>query len=217
MSRGDKASRHRASPNITIENALWRQGLTYIAGIDEAGRGALAGPVTAAAVILPQMPDLIQSLNGVRDSKMMSPIQRDKWRRLLEPFAISFGTGSASPREIDMLGIVSATRLAAHRAIHELSVPPDYLLLDYILLPEIPIPQTALPKGDVHSLSIAAASIIAKTTRDDYMRDIDKQYPSYGFTANKGYGTELHRSVLAIDGPTAIHRFSFSPLRDKKK
>lgn len=217
MSKSAKTSRHRGSPNLSIENALWDQGLTHIAGIDEAGRGALAGPVTVAVVILPQQPDLIQKLGGVRDSKMLSPAQRENWRRILESLAVSFSTGSAAPEEIDESGIVPATRLAAHRAIRDLNVSPDYLLLDYILLPEIPIPQTAMPKGDVNSLTIAAASIFAKTTRDAYMQEIDKTYPSYGFHSNKGYGTKFHRLALASKGPTAIHRFSFSPLREKKK
>jgi ribonuclease HII len=200
-------------PTLDIERALWANGALWVAGIDEAGRGALAGPVAAAAVILPQIKYFTKELHGVRDSKKMTANQRESWSATIRATAVTFGVGLASAQEIDTLGILPATKLAAHRAIEQLSVIPDHLMLDHFRMPELPIPQTSITKGDVISLSIAAASILAKTTRDALLRDLDKKYPGYGFSRHKGYGTAAHRDTIKTLGPTPIHRMSFAPLK----
>ncbi len=197
------------APDLCFEQPLWGAGIEWVAGIDEAGRGALAGPVAAASVVLPPDPEMIRTLHGVRDSKQMTPVQRDYWAVRIREAAVSWGVGFASAEEIDILGIVSATRLAVQRAIDTLPVSPQHLLLDYLLLPESPLPQTALIKGDCRSLSIAAASVLAKTARDALMRGLDIDYPGYGFAIHKGYGTAAHRAALAQWGACAIHRKTF--------
>ncbi|MBN2043802.1 MAG: ribonuclease HII [Anaerolineales bacterium] len=201
-----------AKPHLRHETALWANGALWIAGIDETGRGALAGPVLVAAVILPQMAEQTLGLAGVRDSKQMTPAQRSTWSTAIRNSAVSWGVGLATAPEIDALGIAPATRLAATRAIQALKICPDYLLLDYFNLPEVPIPQIALIKGDRHSLSIAAASVVAKTTRDDILVAMDRHYPGYGFAEHKGYGTESHRAAIECLGPSPVHRLSFAPL-----
>lgn len=200
-------------PHLRHENALWVNGSLWVAGIDEAGRGALAGPVAAAAVILPQISTLIIELEGVRDSKKMTPIQREIWSQIIQEKAVTYGVGLASTKEIDASGIISATRLAMTRAIHNLAIYPDCLLLDYLNLPEVPIAQISLVKGDMRSLSIAAASILAKTARDAILKILDGEYPGYGFADHKGYGTKSHREAIQRLGPSPIHRMSFAPLR----
>ena len=202
-----------SSPNLEFELAHWNQGVQYLAGIDEAGRGSLAGPVSAAAVILPMDSDLTTELNGVRDSKQMTPRQRESWARVLKAIALTWFVGFASHEEIDQLGIVPATKLAALRAIAGLSISPQHLLIDALLLPDSDIPQTSLIKGDARSLSIAAASVLAKVTRDKYLQAQANEYPIYGFYTNKGYGTAAHRKALTKWGPCPIHRRSFAPLR----
>lgn len=201
------------APTLEFERALWQLGIVHVAGIDEAGRGALAGPVAAAAVILPPDGSIATTLEGVRDSKMMTPAQRESWSGCIRDVAVTWGLGFGSPAEVDALGIVPATCLAAHRALAELEPPPEHLLLDYLLLPEAPQPQTALVKGDMRSLSIAAASVIAKTGRDAILVELDDHYPGYGFAAHKGYGTKFHREAIQTLGPSPVHRFSFAPLR----
>lgn len=201
------------TPTLEFERALWQRGIVHIAGIDEAGRGALAGPVAAAAVILPPDGSIATSLEGVRDSKMMTPSQRETWSCCIRDVALAWSLGFASPGEIDALGIVPATCLAAQRALAELEPPAEHLLLDYLLLPEAPQPQTALVKGDLRALSIAAASVIAKTGRDAILVELDDQYPGYGFASHKGYGTKFHREAIQKLGPSPVHRFSFAPLR----
>jgi ribonuclease HII len=198
-----------ASPDLSFESALWSQGLQFIAGIDEAGRGALAGPVAAGVVILPARQDLPTQLSGVRDSKQMTPDQRAEWARKLRLIALAWGIGLASAGEIDALGIVPATRLAAQRALQRLSVQPQHLLLDFLQLPQVTLPQTPLVKGDERSLSIAAASILAKTARDALLCDFERQYPGYGFASHKGYGTVAHRLAMQRLGLSPIHRRSF--------
>jgi len=197
-------------PDISFELALWEAGLTAVAGIDEAGRGALAGPVAAAAVILPPESEIAGCLKGVRDSKQMSPCQRETAREKILHYATAFGVGFATTEEIDQMGIVPATRLAATRALESLTLPAVHLLLDYLFLPEISIPQTALIKGDCRSLSIAAASVLAKTSRDAVLRELDLTYPGYGFASHKGYGTFAHRKALQRLGASPVHRISFS-------
>jgi ribonuclease HII len=201
-----------ASPDLSLESPLWSAQVSFVVGIDEAGRGALAGPVTAAALILPQDPTLALKLDGVRDSKELTPAQREGCAQRIRQVALCWGTGCANPAEIDALGIVQATRLAMQRALEQLALPPQHLLLDYLLLPECPLPQTALIKGDARSLSIAGASILAKTTRDASMCEFDGQYPGYGFAEHKGYCTRRHLSALERLGPCSIHRSSFAPV-----
>ncbi len=203
------------APSLVYEEKLWDEGFTHVAGIDEAGRGAWAGPVCAAAVILPPDPHALQILSGVRDSKLMTPLARSAWAPIIESFALAYGIGFASAEEIDSLGILPATKLAATRALGALmfstaSLQPNYLLTDYLIFPEIDLPQTALIKGDRLSLSVAAASVLAKTARDGYMCDMESKYPAYNFARHKGYGTRLHRLALVKTGPCEIHRKSFS-------
>ncbi|MBE9524858.1 MAG: ribonuclease HII [Chloroflexi bacterium] len=204
-----------SAPNLEFEGGLWDAGLDYIAGVDEAGRGALAGPVAAAAVILPSQKCIAQDLQGVRDSKEMSPAQRASWALSIRAVCLTFGVGFASSEEIDLLGIIPATRLAAQRAIKMLTPSPLHLLLDYLFIPDTPLPQTSLIKGDARSLSIAAASVLAKTSRDAVMCEMDERYPGYGFAGHKGYGTQAHRQAIEVLGPTFIHRMTFAPMRHK--
>lgn len=199
-----------SEPDLSFELSLWQAGLSTVAGIDEAGRGALAGPVAAGAVILPPSADIRNRLKGIRDSKQLTPVQREAARDLIIRHAISWGVGTAGADEIDQMGIIAATRLAICRALESLSLPPAHLLLDYLFLPEITIPQTALIKGDCRSLSIAAASVLAKTCRDALLRELDLTYPGYGFATHKGYGTQIHRDALQRLGPCPIHRLSFA-------
>jgi ribonuclease HII len=199
-------------PDLSFEFILWQAGIIGVAGIDEAGRGALAGPVAASAVILPQKESLPCLLKGVRDSKQMTPYERGIARDKILQYADSWGVGFATSDEIDLVGIVPATRLAASRALEGLSLPPAHLLLDYLFLPDVTIPQTALIKGDCRSLSIAAASVLAKTSRDALMRELDITYPGYGFAAHKGYSTQAHREALKKLGPSPVHRLSFTLL-----
>jgi ribonuclease HII len=200
-------------PHLRHENALWVNGALWIAGIDEAGRGALAGPVAAAAVILPRLSSLTLDLEGVRDSKKMTPIQRESWMVVIKDTAVTYGLGLASAQEIDNHGIIPATRIAVTRAINDLAIFPDCLLLDYLNLPDISILQVSLIKGDMRSLSIAAASVLAKTTRDAILVELDDQYPDYGFAKHKGYGTKSHTEAIKRLGPSPVHRMSFAPIR----
>jgi len=201
-------------PTLDLERALWANGALWVAGIDEAGRGALAGPVVAAALVLPQITSFGRELRGVRDSKEMTATQRDVWASTIRESAVTFGLGQASAKEIDTFGILPATKLACKRAVEALSVVPDHLLLDYLVISDLEILQTSVAKGDMISLSIAAASILAKTTRDTILCELDNQYPDYGFADHKGYGTAAHRSAIQRLGPTPVHRISFAPLKD---
>lgn len=201
-------------PSAALEHALQAGGFKAVAGIDEAGRGAWAGPVVAAAIILPlDCPSDLDKLSGVRDSKLMTPLQREKWSAALQEISLSYGIGQASNIEIDQVGIVPATRLAMMRACQQLCIPPQHLVIDYMLLPELACPQTALPHGDAVVLSIAAASVLAKVARDHMMIAYDEAYPGYGFARHKGYGTRHHRDQLHKHQPCAIHRFSYAPVQ----
>lgn len=199
-------------PTLDWERSLWEAGFRYLAGVDEAGRGALAGPVVAAAVILPVDKTLQQTLIGVRDSKQMSPTEREFWAPRIRQVCLAWGIGFASVEEIDELGIVPATGLAAQRALENLTMPPDFLLTDYLVLRELELPQIALVKGDQHCLSIAAASILAKTHRDALLSSLDRTYPGYGFARHKGYGTLAHRAAIQCLGLCPLHRRSFACL-----
>ena len=198
------------NPDLTYETNLWPY-YKHIAGLDEAGRGALAGPVAVGAVILPNdRAFLFSTLNGVRDSKQMTPLERESLAPRIQETALTWSVGFASAQEIDTLGIVPATRLAALRALQGLSLTPHYLLTDFRLeLPQLDLPQTALVHGDALCLSIAAASVLAKTARDELMRELDSQYQGYGLGKHKGYGTQLHRLAMKRMGISPIHRKTF--------
>ena len=203
----------RSGPDLALESALWQQGFQAVAGLDEVGRGAWAGPVVAAAVILPPLSAHLAPLLGrVDDSKRLSPGQRQQLAEEIGVHAQALGVGSVPATEIDRIGIVPATRLAMLQAIAALWRQPDYLLVDYLFLPESRLPQHGLPHGDALSLSIAAASIVAKVARDRWMAGQECAYPGYGFAHHKGYGTAEHQGALGRQGPCAIHRFSFAPL-----
>jgi ribonuclease HII len=199
-----------STPDLSIEQALWVQGLTRLAGVDEAGRGALAGPVAAAAVVLPPSPGIAQILHGVRDSKQMRPEERAHWASAIRVAALGWGVGFADPDEIDDLGILPATRLAAMRALAGLRQPPQHLLIDFLSLPGVGLPETPLVKGDARSLSIACASVLAKVARDNLMCQLEEHYPGYGLSAHKGYGTAAHRRAIQRLGYAAIHRRTFA-------
>ena len=197
-------------PDLTYELNLWPH-YRHIAGLDEAGRGALAGPVAVGAVILPMdEPHLLRTLEGVRDSKLLTPLERESLAPHIKASALSWSVAFATADEIDHYGIVPATRLAALRALEGLSLTPQYLLTDFRLeLPQLDLPQTSLVKGDALCLSIAAASILAKTTRDALMLEMDSQYQGYGLGKHKGYGTRSHRLAMKRLGISPIHRKTF--------
>lgn len=196
-------------PDFSFETALWERGIQYIAGVDEVGRGALAGPVAAAAVVLSPGAVTAAEFIGIKDSKQLSAEQREKWSSSIRKIALAWEVGLASNTEIDALGIVPATRLAMRRAINRLRVRVEYILIDYVHLSEITIPQDSLVKGDERSASIASASIMAKVARDAILCDLDSLYPGYGFAQNKGYGTQAHRSALSEQGLSPVHRRCF--------
>jgi ribonuclease HII len=201
-------------PNLFFEQSFWNEGILLVAGVDEAGRGSLAGPVSAGAVILPPLDEIRKTLSGVQDSKQLSATERSEQRILIESTSKAWAIGFADNTEIDQVGIAGATRLAIQRAVNQLIIKPEHLLIDYLVLPDNPIPQTRLVKGDARSLSIAAASILAKTHRDEWMISVANEYPEYSFEANKGYGTADHLKALETRGPSALHRMTFKPMRD---
>ncbi len=202
-------------PSLDLETKLWKSGYEVVAGLDEAGRGAWAGPVAAAAVAFPVGFDPQQAgLALVQDSKRLTPARREALYTPILCAALSFGIGFASPAEIDRLGIAPATRLAMVRAIARMSPPPDFLLLDYVRLPESPLPQTSLKKGDALVFSISAASIVAKVARDRLLVRLASRYPGYGFERHKGYGTRLHRESVVKIGVSHAHRQAFRPMSE---
>lgn len=201
-------------PTFAGEDEIRALGYGVVAGIDEVGRGALAGPVVAAAVVLPREID-IPWLSLVRDSKQLSSQQRDHIFELVLETRIAFGLGAVSHALVDALGIVRATQLAMNLAVDNLRVKPDYLLLDAMLLPDLRLPQKGIIRGDETCLSIACASVIAKVSRDRHMLYMDTLYPGYLLAENKGYGTPEHIERLQALGPCAIHRRSFAPLRER--
>lgn len=198
---------------LEYETALWQGGKAYIAGVDEVGRGPLAGPVLAASVILPFDFDVL----GINDSKKLSPKKREELYELIMDNAVSVGIGRREPARIDEINILEATKEAMTDAVKALSLKPlagektvpDHVLIDALTLRKLELPQTAIVHGDELSVSIAAASIIAKVTRDREMCEMAKLYPGYAFESNKGYGTKAHYEGLAAFGPTPIHRKSF--------
>lgn len=201
------------SPDICRELTLVSQGYRFIAGIDEAGRGAWAGPVVAAACILPlECVGLVQDLYLVRDSKLLSPRQRVACYSRITSLATCWGVGIISASEIDRIGILPATRMAMVQAVTALTQVPDLIMIDAVKLPQISIPQVVEPKSDLHYLSVASASIIAKVTRDRLMVSMDNDYAGYGFAHHKGYGTALHRAALVEHGICCEHRRSYRPI-----
>lgn len=203
-------------PSLAYEQAALLTGYQSVAGLDEAGRGAIAGPVVAAAVMLPVRDADVTLLSEVDDSKRLTPLAREHLFPLILEHAAAWGIGVTSNEVIDEVGIIEATKQAMLAAIRQLQVPARYLLIDgRIRLGGIPLPQQSIIRGDQQSLSIAAASILAKVTRDKHMVELDARYPGYGFALHKGYGTRRHLVALLKHGPTPVHRLSFAPLRHK--
>jgi ribonuclease HII len=192
------------------ERQLARQGHCFVAGVDEAGRGPLAGPVIAGAVILPKDCDYQQ----FKDSKKLTPKRREKLYQVLRDMQIPIGVGIAGPEEIDMINILQASLLAMKRAIDALYLAPDYILVDGKFPVPVMIPQEPLIKGEDKSASIAAASIIAKVTRDNMMCEMHKQFPQYNFSKHKGYPTKEHKQLIVEHGPSIVHRKSFKGVRE---
>ncbi len=200
------------------ERELWRQGLRRVAGVDEVGRGPLAGPVVAAAVVFD--PEYIEAEDErlyllLTDSKQLSIRQRQHFHRLLtESPLVQIGVGFAGVDEIDSINILRATHQAMIRALGNLPAAPEHILVDGLPVPGLPCPSTAIVKGDARSLSIAAASVIAKVTRDGWMDELGQSHPEYDFQKHKGYGTALHIRALLKHGPMVQHRRTFRPVRD---
>jgi ribonuclease HII len=201
-------------PGLLLERRLWRQGRQWVAGLDEVGRGAWAGPVVAAAVILP--PDrraLRAALKGVTDSKLLSARQRERLFQTIHTVAVAVGVGGAGANEVDQDGLMGATRAAMQRAIGMLNPQPEALLVDAVdLRAWVPLPQQWPFHGELLSLSIAAASIVAKVNRDRWMDGLELRCPGYGFAAHKGYGTAQHMAALAELGVCEAHRRSYAPV-----
>lgn len=200
-----------------FERPLWRAGLTRVAGVDEAGRGPLAGPVVAAAVVLPTRwleAGLPAGLEGLNDSKQLTAPQRDRFFAELTTGAeVQFAIAQMDADSVDRWNILQATHRAMNQALAGLSPAPGHVLVDGRRVPSLGYPQTALVKGDARSYSIAAASVLAKVTRDQLMQEFDRRWPAYGFAEHKGYGTPRHLAALAAHGPCAIHRQTFAPMR----
>ncbi len=201
-------------PGLSLERRLWRQGFRWVAGLDEVGRGAWAGPVVAAAVILP--PDrrsLRTTLRGVTDSKLLTARQRERLFHAIYAAAVTVGVGGAGAGEVGLDGLLPATRAAMRRAIGMLNPQPAALLVDAVdLRAWVPLPQQWPIRGELISLSIAAASIVAKVYRDRWMEGLDLRCPGYGFAQNKGYGTAQHMAGLARLGVCESHRLSYEPV-----
>jgi ribonuclease HII len=204
---------------LEFERAEWALGRTRTAGIDEAGRGPLAGPVFAAGVMFDPAvaeAEIERAFRGLTDSKRLTPAARLRhFERLTSHPGVCHGIGVATREEVDALNILRATWLAMHRAVAALPVPPDFLLVDGLPVPGLPSPSRAIIGGDGRSLSIAAASVIAKVSRDRYMEAIDRQWPGYDFARHKGYGTRAHLDALDRLGPTPEHRRSFRPVAER--
>jgi ribonuclease HII len=189
-----------------FERAAWRRGIARVAGVDEAGRGPLAGPVVAAAVVLPPG----TRIAGVDDSKRLAPEERERLFEVIRAQAAAVGVAVVDHLTIDRINILEATRLAMGQALAALEVEPELVLTDYVTVPGLRCPQRNLVDGDRRSASVAAASIIAKVTRDRIMQEADREYPGYGFGRHKGYPTPEHRLALELHGPCALHRRTFA-------
>lgn len=207
-------------PTLEEERALVATGLKRLAGVDEAGRGAWAGPLVAAAAVLPlparaedatAWAELLARLDGINDSKLLTAAGRERLFEVVTRVA-EVGVGIVSSLTVDLIGLGAANKLAMARAVAALPQPPEHLLIDAFKLPQVALPQTPLIKGDARSLSIAAASIVAKVTRDHLLLELDQNYPDYGFAQHKGYGTALHSATLEEHGPCPEHRYSYTPV-----
>lgn len=202
-------------PTFDEEARLWAAGYCRVAGVDEAGRGALAGPVVAAAVIAPPHSELCGVWAEVRDSKLLRPATRAALVQSIQDASLAWGVGVVQAQVIDEIGIASATRQAMMHALAALQERPDFLLIDWVKLPQVNIPQICVPKADQRIASVAAASVLAKVTRDGLLDGLGEQYPHYGFGDHKGYGTARHLAALSAHGPCPEHRFSFAPLSQR--
>jgi ribonuclease HII len=202
-----------------FERVLWQQNVARVAGVDEAGRGPLAGPVVAAAAILPAKwveAGLPPGLDGLNDSKQLTELQREKFFAFITTCGeIEFAIAQADAAVIDEINILQATHRAMNAALAKLSPQPQHALVDGRPVKTMRVPQTAIIKGDARSYSIAAASVLAKVTRDRLMLEFDRQWPAYGFAGHKGYGTARHLAAIAAHGPCPIHRRSFAPMKQK--
>ena len=207
------SARASCGPALTEEQRLWRNGFARVAGLDEAGRGALAGPVVAGAVILPTNCAQQGVWAAVQDSKLLSPARREELADQVRARAAAWSLGEASAAEIDAVGIASATRLAMRRAVSALIPPPNHLLIDWVQLKALNLPQQSFTKGDQRIVTIAAASILAKVHRDRLLRQLHQAYPAYGFDSHKGYGAHYHLTAIKRHGPCPAHRLSFAPMR----
>ena len=203
----------KAYPSLDEEQKLWRTRHVRVAGLDEAGRGALAGPVVAGAVILPVNSKQEGLWAEVQDSKLLSPPRREELAARIQAQAAAWSLGEASAAEIDASGIAPATRLAMRRAVQALSPPPDHLLIDWVQLKSLNLPQQSFTKGDLRIVSIAAASILAKVHRDRLLCQLHEEFPAYGFHSHKGYAARSHLAAIEKCGPCPAHRRSFSPIR----
>lgn len=213
-SRHSTRRRPKGDANGRWERRLKREGYQAIAGLDEAGRGCWAGPLVAAAVVLPPVTrGLLRTLRGLRDSKQLSALQRERFYEKILSVAVSSGVALIPPSAVDLFGLTAAGQLALMRAARALDLAPDYLLIDAFALPRLDCPQEAIIFGDAISISIAAASVIAKVERDRLLIELAPSYPSFGFERNKGYGTPEHARALAELGPTPQHRRSYAPVR----
>ena len=203
------------APTLEAEQALWAKGYRLVAGLDEAGRGALAGPVVAAAVVIDPGTASHPLWSHVRDSKLLTPAQRRALAPQIEAVALAWGIGCVPAHAIDQFGIAAATRQAMCEAVGGLNVRPAYLLIDWVKLPALNIPQQSSAKADQRIACVAAASILAKVYRDGCMVALDGHYPAYGFAAHKGYGAAAHLAAIRQCGPCPEHRHSFAPLAQK--
>ena len=206
-------ARYSCGPTLSEEQRLWRDGCARVAGLDEAGRGALAGPVVAGAVILPTNCAQEGVWAAVQDSKLLSAARREELAELIRAQAAAWSLGEASAAEIDAMGIAPATRLAMRRAVHALIPPPAHLLIDWVQLKALNLPQQSFTRGDQRIVSIAAASILVKVHRDRLLHQLHQEYPAYGFDRHKGYGAHSHLAAIERHGPCPAHRHSFAPMR----
>ncbi len=201
------------APTLEHERWLWARGYRHVAGVDEAGRGALAGPLVAAAVLFPADPSVEAALDGLRDSKLLTASARRAWFARIEELASGIGVAVIPSTLLDGVGLAAAGQLALCRAVEALPRPPDFILSDAFRLRAAEAPQLALIHGDTRSGTIAAASVVAKVIRDGLMDELHEQYPSYCFDRHKGYATATHRAALAAHGPCPEHRRSYAPVR----